>query len=113
MVQYLVKLPQSDQLVDDGLLLRDAAQLGHEARVLDHAEDVEVGREPEENGKEHVEQQMAVSWVLKVLLVQAAGEARARDDCLPAFSTVPGKSVNSQLTPTQKRDAPKMPDIHG
>lgn len=47
----LVKLPQSNQLIDDGLLFSDAAHLGHKAGVFDHAEDVEVCRESEKSGE--------------------------------------------------------------
>jgi hypothetical protein len=38
----LVKLPQLDELVNDGLLLRNAVHLWHETGVLHHGGDVKV-----------------------------------------------------------------------
>ena len=50
----LVVLPLADQLVDDGFLLSDAVELGHEARVVNHGPGVEEAGKREKGGEEEV-----------------------------------------------------------
>ena len=52
----LVKLPQAQELVDDGLLFGDAVQFGDIARVKYHTGRIKVDRQTERAGKEKVEQ---------------------------------------------------------
>lgn len=56
-----VILPLREQLVNDSLLLRNAVHLGHEARVVSHAGDVEIRRQAIGDGKKDVKEQMAVT----------------------------------------------------
>ena len=56
----LVVLPLADQLVDDGLLLGDAVELGHEAGVVDHGAGVEEAGEGIEDGEQKVPEPCSV-----------------------------------------------------
>jgi hypothetical protein len=51
----LVKLPQPDELVDDGLLLRDAIHFRHEPWILHHRGDIKVADQGEEDNESQVE----------------------------------------------------------
>jgi hypothetical protein len=59
----LVKFPQLDKLINDGLLLCNAAQLGHKAWIVNHADDVEVARKPIENDEGDIEKIVRVQSV--------------------------------------------------
>jgi len=39
----LIKLPEADQLVDNGLLFGDSIELRHETRIVDHTPDIKPG----------------------------------------------------------------------
>jgi len=58
----LVVLPLTDQLVDDGLLLSNAVQLGHKARIINHRSDVEEGCEAKQDSKKEVPKPSAI-WI--------------------------------------------------
>ena len=47
----LVELPETNQLVDDGLLFRNAIHLGDKSRIVDHAPDVEPCRQGNRSDK--------------------------------------------------------------
>ena len=49
-----VVLPLADQVVDEGLLLGDAVELGHETGVVDHGSGVEEGREAVGDGEQEI-----------------------------------------------------------
>jgi hypothetical protein len=51
--------------------------------------------------------------VLRLVIVLVKVLPNDMKETLPARRAVPGKMVNSQLTPTQNREAPNMPDIQG
>lgn len=51
----LVILPLLEQVVNDGSLLGDAIQLGHEAGIISHARDIEEGGEAVQDGEHQVE----------------------------------------------------------
>lgn len=57
----LVKLPLRKQLIDNSLLLRNAIHLGHEAGIVSHAGNVEIRCEAVKDGKDDVEEQVAVA----------------------------------------------------
>lgn len=56
----LIELPGSDQIVDDGFLLRDSIQLRHKARIARHAAVVEPCAETGESCKKQIQQQRPV-----------------------------------------------------
>ena len=51
----LVKFPQLDELVDDGLLLRDAVHFRNKARIVHHSGDIKVANEGKEDDESQVE----------------------------------------------------------
>jgi hypothetical protein len=51
----LVKLPLLKQLLNHLPLLVPAAELGHIARIFNHSQSVEVGRETKESGKQDIQ----------------------------------------------------------
>ena len=65
----LVVLPLTDQLVDDGLLLSNAIQLGYEARIINHRSDIEEGCGAKQGSENEVPKPSAV-WSFGQLLGQ-------------------------------------------
>lgn len=55
----LVKLPQRQKVINDGLLLGNAIHLGHKAWIVSHARGVEEGCETCKRGKRNVEEKEA------------------------------------------------------
>jgi hypothetical protein len=41
----LIKLPQAQQLIDDNLLLSEAAEFGHKPRLIEHRAEIEIPAE--------------------------------------------------------------------
>lgn len=50
----LIELPETDELIDNSLLLRNAVQFRHETRIIHHACRVEVCREAKQGDKHQV-----------------------------------------------------------
>jgi hypothetical protein len=50
----VVKLPQPDEIINNGLLLSNAVELGYETRIENHAGGVEIGR----HGNEECEREV-------------------------------------------------------
>lgn len=61
----LIILPQLQQLVNGGLLLRDTVEPRYKAWLKNHCRGIKVCCQPKKNGKHQVEQEMGLELVMR------------------------------------------------